>query len=249
MTTSPGSTAAQRDAIIAKIQKLRAMTIQNGASENEASVAAAAIARLMAEWDISQSEADVRREASRCGQDYFCILRESPHEWRQVEIGIKRLFHLKVWASQFSEDILGLGWPQYFTKISFFGLPADVEAGRSLAEICHTAIANESLAESNRMGRAKGKAQYLASFRYGMAERLKERIIELIPVVPTGTGLIVLKNQLVTEEFAKLGISLRNEGIRIQLNPTAFAAGQTAAGRVNLGQSRQVSGTKALGHG
>lgn len=75
-----------------------------------------------------------------------------------------------------------------------------------------------------------------------MARRLAERLREMklaqerTDIETTGRDLVVVKNQIVTEEFAKLGLDLsygkskRNRSV----DARAYSAGQTAGNKVAL---------------
>lgn len=246
-----------RSSIIAKIQKLRAMTTEAGASENEASMAAAAIARLMAEHNISQTEASIRSEAASCHRTHFHVMADAPLEWREYTVGaIRKLFTIQTWRETVQEDLLDLGTPQKLIKFSFFGLPADVAAAVALSEIIHLAITAEVFKELQTLKARRLKAperkDWLRSFRIGMAVRLSERIKALIPAPQpsTGTGLMVLKSQLVTAEFAKLGINIGpGRMVPVEVHPQGYAQGQASANRVDLGGAKVGHSPLAYGQG
>lgn len=63
---------------------------------------------------------------------------------------------------------------------------------------------------------------------------MKERINEMRPKLQTGSALIVLKDQLVTDEFAKLGLRFRNVRARTNVDMAAFSRGMAAGNGVNL---------------
>lgn len=241
---------SRRDAIIAKIQKLRAMTIEAGASEAEAAMAAKTIAKLMLEWDITQDEASIRREAARCLRDHFHVMASSPTEYRLCSMAIEELFSVRLWYTKVQEDFLGLGRPQSMVRVNFFGLPADVAAAVSLMEIIQLSLLSESVAAGKGKRRSQDKDRFLESFRFGMARRIKDRIHDLIPAptLSTGTGLMVLKDQLVTEEFAKLGLNLsvKGAGPKKALDLLGYAKGREAGNRLDLGQAKVGTGLKAL---
>ena len=239
----------ERDSIVNRCRKLSQMTIANGCSEAEAAFAAKKLAALMAEHNVSQSEYSIRRDAAQCLKDELVFMEDSISDWATVCLGIQDLYSTKAWMQNFYEDVLELGIPQKIVKVYYFGLPADVAASIAMTQICAAAINTESIAwgKENKL-KGRGKALKLKSFRLGMAVRLKEIIRGLKPQVQTGTALVVLKNQLVTEEFAKLGMKLgkaRSAGVA---DPTAYAAGQQRANSVRLGHASEVSGTRQIGH-
>ena len=79
----------------------------------------------------------------------------------------------------------------------------------------------------------------LNNFQLGFANRIGRRLAEIKAAnkaaTPTGTSLIVLKDQLVTAEFAAAAIKLKaHTQAKVKLVPTHFAAGSEAAGKINL---------------
>jgi hypothetical protein len=235
--------STSRDAIIARIQKLRAMTIAAGASETEAAFAAKRIAELIAEHSIGETEFTLTRDRLSCTRDRFAVMASAPEEWRAVMHPIKQLFSVKAWGERELSDILGIGRPIELKVYHFFGFPADVAAAVSLAEICQLAVLGAVLPATKALGaptRGNAKRLWTASFRTGMAQRLAERITALIPppVMSQGTALIVVKDQLVTEEFAKLGLRLVPRSFGTVADPHALAAGRAAAERVDLGGAK-----------
>ena len=78
------------------------------------------------------------------------------------------------------------------------------------------------------------------AFMAGMASRLAERITAMKPPVPTGKGLMVIKNQLIEREFDKLGLNL-GRAPKGNFSAAAYAQGKASAEGVALG------GAKALG--
>jgi hypothetical protein len=98
-----------------------------------------------------------------------------------------------------------------------------------------------------------------SSFSHGMADRLIDRLETMgaeskaalqaeeetrrqREAVPTGTSLIVLKQQLVEQEFIKTGIRLSMGYAAGATSSSAYGAGQAAGGRVNLGRSTALIG-------
>ena len=154
------------------------------------------------------------------------------------------MYGTRAWYGHRDEDTLGIGMTMRVTYCAFFGLASDVAACIATTSIIHTAIEGEA-------EKYKGRASARASFRAGMVARLNERLAEMarVPAPVTGNALVVLKNQLVTEEWAKLNMRLRagtlsNAAVR---DGAAFNAGRSAAGRVDLGGAK-VAGTRSIGH-
>jgi hypothetical protein len=84
------------------------------------------------------------------------------------------------------------------------------------------------------------------AFMQGMAVRICERLIEMAAALEpdarsaTGTSLVVLKSQLVTEAYAKLGLHTKRYSAGLQQGSSGYAAGREAGNSVNL--QRPVGG-------
>lgn len=231
-------TDPNRDAIISRIQKLRKMTEANGASENEAQTAISMIAKLMADYGIHETETQLRADAQGMITDYIILWQTAIDEWNLLPTAISKLYHTKPYYQRGAEDILEIGEMTSCTYIKFFGYPIDVAASVATMQLCATATNVESMA-------FRGKPIDKYSFRLGMITRLRERIQEITTqrdaAAPTGTGLMVIKDALVREEFARVGPRLGRTDIRNRtVNQSAMAAGRAAGNRVDLAQRTKV---------
>jgi hypothetical protein len=232
----------EREAIIERLRKLSKLTVENGCTESEALNAATRLAALMREHNVKATELSVRADAQRCIMDMFLDLGANGHEYANVTASISRLFQTRCWRSRATEDVLEMGFMQEVNYIKYYGTEADVVASMSLLTICYTAIATEL--EHAKIKRVRSRS----SFRMGMASRLAERI-DAMRV--TGTQLIVLKNQLVNDEFARYcadtGLRLSKGRHTAASDVAAFRAGEAAANRVNLGGKSIGGGPRLIG--
>lgn len=248
----------ERKALIQRIAKLRAMTIANGCSEGEANSAMALITKLMDAYGITESEASVREDVSSCSLTHFRAMAGQANgmeEWTKLIAPIGKLFNCKSYSSDDLLDELGLGFTQRYINANFFGTPQDQEAAFSLMSILYTALMTECSTFLNILSQAKPKVpatkrpHMALSFRLGMIMRLKDRLVALRNerLVPsTNTGLMVLKDQLVNDEFARYcrANNIRLSKIKyhsITADPRAYTAGQVAGSRVDLGQSGRLA--------
>jgi hypothetical protein len=153
----------------------------------------------------------------------------------------------------------------------FFGTPTDVEAARHLWNVIVAAEATEVEAYKRSPGYVNfyhtllevrgNRRSLLSSFLYGMSDRLNQRLRLLAKenrqnvekeeevrrqkeAVPTGTSLIVLKKQLVEQEWKKTGIKLHSGSSAGATNGDAYRAGAAAGGRVNLGRQTALIGSR-----
>lgn len=243
MIVSPAASNPARTALLARIRKLAAFTEANGATEAEASTAAAMIADLIARHNVTEDECSVREDTAGCLTDQFTELNASD-DWIALVPVIARVYHCRAWFAVRTEDPLGLGMVMRVRHVRYFGTALDAAAATATAAIVYTAL--QSAAKSFRGDRA--------SFRAGMVARLEERLRELIPPeqprASTGTALMVLKDQLVTEEFAKLNLRLRSRAAcpsgTVRANGAAFAAGAAAGSRADIASGQRLYGNRAI---
>jgi hypothetical protein len=221
-----------REALAARVRKLSKMTTANGCSENEAAFATLRIAEIMAAHALTQDELSIKEDAAHCIQDDFILFGQATGDWYIIHQSIARLYGCKAWQKAVRlEEIEGLGISHPVRPFRFYGLANDVVACISTMSICYTAVATE----------CEGKRK-ATDFGLGMITRLSARIDELKPKFTTGSALIVLKDQLVTEAFAKEGIRLRHVNAKQRnVDPTAYAQGFAAGAHVNIHGGRNAT--------
>jgi hypothetical protein len=242
--------------ILSRIRKLSAMTIANSCSESEANFTMQKLAEFMAEH--SPSESELQASALQCAIDELITMDSHHSDWSGIAVVASRHWGCRCWGTSRTEDLLGLGFSQQLYTVKFFGLPNDAAAAQALTAMCFMAVQTEAAAFAQqpaqqptplRTKRPNAKANAarattVRSFRCGMADRLRERIKQLSslrPELTTGQGLVVLKDQLVTREFAKLGMRLRrHNSTHAIVDSSAYAVGQARANGIGLGQSNTI---------
>lgn len=231
----------ERADLISKLQKLSRLTIAAGATEAEAAAAAAKIEALMREYNISQDELSVRKDAAQCAFGEYKEFGSGHRDWMYCARTIAAVFDCKTYCKSDASDIFET------TAVRFFGFPADAAAAVALLGICANAITNECDHYMSASGRGSGR-HGAYSFRLGMINRLNERI-RALRVMPTGSGLIVLKRQLVTEEWAKQNVRLSSRGATRSrgVNSDAFSAGKRAAEGVDIGGGKLSGASHMIG--
>ncbi len=215
------------DKLKLRIQALRAKTIANGCTEDEALSAAAKVAELLDRHDLSLSDLELR--ASACERKVY-----ETHRKKRIPlddcIGAIALFcDCRVWREKNAA-----GDNCYV----FFGLSADIEVAHYLAELIDGAVRAE-------LGRFKTSADYRrfrhqdrhlanASFALGMVASIAERLVTMKTGRDqvnerTGRGLVVLKTSVVDAEFDKLDLNLRApRSASRMVSMTAYEAGGAA---------------------
>lgn len=226
------------------IQKMAERTTDRGCTEEEALSAAEKIADLLRQFDLRLDEVIIREER--------CVQREvyaADQAMGTVISGIRDLCSLIAYIDNRATGV---------TTYVLFGMERDIELGVYLYEICHEA-ADEGWAEYiQSTGRQTTKQR--ESFRMGFADRLFQRFMELkeerdrfhreqrAKVEATGTDLVLVRDRIVEEEFAKTGIRLTRAGRgRRASDSHAYGQGHSAADAVNL-NSPLGGGSGVAGH-
>jgi len=228
---------ADLDRLTARIQALRAKTIANGCTEEEALAAAAKVAELLDRYELSLSDVEMR--AAPCDRLAYESGRKKRIPLDDCVGAIAAFCDCKVWREKNTA-----GEAAYV----FFGLKADIAAAHALAELIDTAVRTE-------LGRYKTSREYLrfrhqdrhmanASFALGMVARIGERLMAMKAERDavnrsSGRDLVVLKTSIVEAEMEKLDLRLRTVRSRGRMVMTdAYEAGESAGDALALGRKR-----------
>lgn len=237
-----------RTKIIDRIRKLSRMTTANGASEAEANKATQVLSQLIAEHQVNDTELSLRQDAIGMVLDTFCAVgarRANKYHWERIASAISRLFHCRGYYQFGSADLYGLGISMPTRERTFYGYPEDVAAAIALLTICHNAMITQSERQPKRQQE---------DFEAGMAERLSERILAIhtARTSPTGKALMVVKDQLVTQEFAnylkRTGLKFRHRQFATTRDSDARARGRSAADTVGLNTEQRLYGNRQITH-
>lgn len=227
-----------RDAISRRIRALRAKTVENGCTEAEALAAAEMLADLLAKYNMTLDEAELRaspftehRETDGHG-DFV-----SDRLWKVAD-AIAFLTGARYWAER----------PGEIPCVNFFGFDHEVEVARYLLEICAAAMRREQqrMVRDNWPRSIRRLRPVILPFLDGMADRLRERIRALKPKQPAGNGLIVLHDALVEQAMKDAGISLNSGRTHSSRDLDAeYLSGRAAGDRVALNQGLSGGGPAA----
>ena len=221
------SNPAALDKLKLRIQALRAKTIANGCTEDEALSAAAKVAELLDRHDLSLSDVELR--ASPCERRAFETRRKKRIPLDDCIGAIAHFCDCRVWREK---NQAGEG------RYVFFGLSADIEVAHYLAELVDAAVRSE-------LGRYKTSPDYQrfrhqerhlanASFALGMVASIADRLTAMKKGRDevnnsTGRGLVVLKAAVVDTELEKLDLKLRTVPRASRMvEPMAYDAGGLA---------------------
>jgi hypothetical protein len=213
------------------INKLTVRTTDRGFTEDEAMDSAAKISQLLEAFDLRLDEVIIRQE--KCVQRTVFAADDA---MGTVITGIGQLCHLVVYHEEQRSGA---------TTYVMFGMERDIELGVFLYEICHEA-ADEGWADHIGQGKGHTKKQR-ESYRMGFGSRLFNRFLELKgqrdrhreelrrKAESTGTDLVLVRDGIVDEEFAKTGVRLvsrrRNNTVH---DRGAYNMGWDHADNVNL---------------
>ena len=229
--TEPGFSAAavltSLDKLKTRIQALRAKTIDNGCTEDEALAAAAKVAELLDRHDLSLTDIEIRE--TPCERREYETFRKKRVPLDGCVVAISTFCDCQVWRekNQFGES-----------RFVFFGLRPDVEVAHYLTELIDGSVRHEQ-------GRYKTTPEYQqfrhnerhmanASFAMGMVESIAGKLFAMKAArdhanVNTGRGLVILKSAVVDAELKKLDLNLRTQRrTRRLVSPDAYQAGEEA---------------------
>lgn len=223
------------------IQNMLDRTTENGCTEAEAMEAASKVGALLAEFDLELDEVLARDTTDMTQQNVYA----ADYSMASIITGIGRLCSLVVYSMS------GATVATY----RLYGHKHDVELAVYLYEVCSEACDTGWQAYMDKNGYSKRARD---SFRIGFGGRVANRMTELrnkrdrdaaarAAANPNGTGtnLVVLKDQIVTQEFEKTGVKLRTTaGPRVH-NAAAYTSGSAHGNTVNL--ERPLGGPAARG--
>ena len=209
-----------------RLQALRAKTIANGCTEEEALAAAAKVAELLDRHDLSMTDLEIREE--QCEKSTIETNRKQRQPISSCIPAIAEYCDCKVWKEKDDKGI----------RYVFFGLRPSIEMAHYVYDVIaiamHTAWAQYAVSKRIiRYGRdEKG------SFLFGMAVSIAEKLTAMKAErdeanrASTGRDLVVVRHAIVESEFAKLDLNLR----RGRASGKKVAAGAFEAGHA-AGQS------------
>lgn len=233
----PGTTGGDLDKLVARIKALRAKTVEQGCTEQEALAAAEKVAELLDRYGLSLSELDLRQQVC---------------EGIGVETGRKRrgpiddcmgtiaaFFDSRVWAEMAADGMI---------RYIFFGLPADVQAAVYLYDLIALAFGSET--GTYQRGAFYGslvsgqRRSATNSFQAGLAQGIIGKLESLRRARDSsgsnGRDLVPIKQAIVDQELERLGLSLqRTSSTRRRVIVDAFEAGQEAGKKFEYRQGLQ----------
>jgi hypothetical protein len=215
--------------VLQRIQALRAKTVEQGCTEQEALASARKVAELLDRYGLSLSEVEMR--------DQTCLgfgidtgrQRRAPIDDCMPIIAL--FCDCKVWTEVGAGDTI---------RFVFFGLPADVEAAHYLHDLIVATFATETdrfKAQDATIASSQRRVT-IRSFQIGLAHGIRDKLAGMKAERDaanrrlTGRDLVPLKASVVDEELEKLGLSFhaKAQNRKRKVAPDAYNAGR-AAGR------------------
>lgn len=209
------------------------MIEERGATEAEAMAALAKADKLMEEHGLTEADLEVAeaKRDMRHGEFKYGIKTQRPcAKWCSKTIG--QFCGVRTWYSSTTQTSNG------------FGFNGDVEMYEFLLKLVHDSMNREWKDYLPRNPKREGLSCHTEywSFMYGMADRVNEKIHELmeareVKTDSTGTDLVVKKMEVVEAGLKEVlpDVQLRKTRSRgTQVERSAEAAGREAGDRVNL---------------
>ena len=222
------------ESLVKRIQALRAKTVAQGCTEQEALAAAEKAAELLDRHGLSLGELEFR--AQPCEGIGIQTTRRRMAPIDTCVPGIAAFFDCRTWMEQAKGEEL---------RYVFFGLRGDVAAAQYLYEMVERAFDTET--DAFRAGAlyasmAGERRTATNSFQIGLARGICGKLHALRETrsatqrSESGRDLVPMKAAVVEDELAKLGINFRakeiGKGQRVLAD--AFTAGQAAGARFEV---------------
>ncbi len=215
---------AELDKLKRLIQALRAKTVTNGCTEEEALIAAAKAAELLDRHDLSLSDLEIR--TGQCERSAIATNKKQRQPISACLPAIAEFCNCKVWLEKDENRHI---------HYVFFGLRHSIEMAHYVYDVITAAMqrAWEHYARTQRFIRY-GRDEK-GSFLFGMAVSIAEKLVVMkterdeATRLGTGRDLVVLHQSVVESEFAKLDMTFRrgrSSGKKVAA--AAFEAGQDA---------------------
>ena len=227
-----GKADVDLDKVLARIQALRLKTVDRGCTEEEAVAAAGKVAALLERYGLSLGEVRLKNQSAEGFGVDTGRRRFGPIDTCLALVG--RFCDCRAWTEQDDDGQI---------RYIFFGLPADTEGARYLYELIEQAFDTEIrqfkrglLYASHYRGERRSATH---SFQTGLAHGIGQKLDRLREEretrmqVAAGRDLVVVKDEVIDEDLAKLGLHFetRSTKRRRSVLKEAFEAGQEAGDR------------------
>ncbi len=206
------------DKVLARIQALRSKTVEQGCTEEEALSAASKVAELLDRYGLSLSEVDMKEQS--CAGEGIETDRRRRSPFDDCVGTIAEFCDCRSWYEMTVNGHI---------RHIFFGMPADVAGARYLYEKIEEAFDTETrnfkrgdLYDSHHSSQRRSAT---TSFQAGLGHGIRTKLDKLKEArtaktqASGGRDLVPIKNGVIEDELADLGLKLRavniNRGKRI----------------------------------
>ena len=220
-----GAAEAELARLLQRIQALRAKTVEQGCTEQEALASAKKVAELLDRYGLSLGEVEMRDQA--CGGVGVDTGRRRRAPLDDCVPAIGLFCDCKVWIETTSSGAI---------RYVFFGLPADVEAAHYLYDLIVVTFATETSRCKNEDITVASTARRVStrSFQLGLAHGIRDKLSsmkserDIANRLSTGRDLMPIKASIIEDELEKLGLSFH---AKAQSRKRMVVAGAYHAGR------------------
>ena len=227
----PTDDATDLDRLVQRIRALRAKTVEQGCTEQEALAAAEKVAELLDRYGLNLSELDLRKQSCEGIGIETDRKRRGPID--ECMGTIAAFFDCRAWSETAEDATL---------RYVFFGLPADVQAAVYLHDLIALAFVSETAVfqagdfyRSADSGRRRSATN---SFQLGLARGINEKLRTLrqardaAGAGSSGRALVPIKDSMIDDELEHLGLTFhRKATARKRVLPGAYHAGKEAGER------------------
>jgi hypothetical protein len=213
--------------VLLRIQALRAKTVEQGCTEQEALASAKKVAELLDRYGLSLGEVEMREQTCEGVGIETGRKRRAPLDDCVPTIAL--FCDCKVWIETTRDSVI---------RYVFFGLPLDVEAAHYLYDLIALTFASETARykredrELLSSPRRDGARSFQIGLAHGISDKLKlmkaERDAELRR--STGRDLVPVKTSVIEGELEKLGLNFyaKSVGRKRRVATEAYEAGRAA---------------------
>lgn len=207
---------ADREKLLKKVQALLSITLSNGATENEALVAAQKARKLMDEHDINLTETLIREEAI-LSEEFMTEGRYHTSAARLMMESVSMFTDTQIYRRSHTPQNMGT-----ITYINVVGQPGDVKFALWLMDMLSNfvlrGIETHGGSQTSRLAFAQG-----ASIR--IAARLKEAAL-LRKGASNSRALVLAKDYMIEDFLKRKGVSLGDESIKKADDLVAYLKGR-----------------------
>lgn len=244
-------TPEEKKSIAKKIKALFAKTTEAGASEHEAMAAMAKGRELLEKYQLELSDLDIREEGADVKRCDFTFVGEQLYDKVGLYCEVKSFRSSEwVWKAGKRKNSRGINELVYHFK--FVGIKSDVVFAEWLMSALCAFVDNQQA--DFYMDNVEVSITQSKDFVAGCVQRIKERLVHEIAErhrlrpLSTGRDLVPLKNAMIMEKMAQLGVKLttyHREGIRYN-DGNAFAAGRAAGESAGLHRPMNYENSEPL---